>query len=103
MIIRNKNLIIFLIMAFFTKAVAQCPSSTAIYNQVIAVEDYVNKSGPSINLLKAQLVKLNVLKGQFETCKLPQDSVYARMLHRISDYEYQLNHRIATVNSINYT
>src|SRR5205085_10971055 len=26
-----------------------------------------------------------------------------RILHRIGDYEYQINHRITTVNSINYT
>ena len=53
----------------------QCPPATAFYEQLISVE----QSGASN---PQKLLEVQALTRQFDRCRLPQDSVYARLLHR---------------------
>ncbi len=94
-------------LAFFLsvssyQALAQCPSSLAVYNTVELIEQSVGGSSDVI-ILKPQLQKLYNLQKQYGICKLPKDSVYARLLHRIGNYQWRINNDLATADAIRNT
>ena len=73
---------------------AQCKNRNCIWDSLITVE-----SNSSLSTTQ-QLQLVLGLKKQFELGKFPEDSVFARILHRIGLYEYLLNNNIANNDAI---
>ncbi len=70
--------------AFYIAGFAQCPTSQFMWDSLLHVE--TNEES-----VDKKLEDLYKLKKKFDDCKLPHDSVYARLLHRIGLYEYTAN------------
>src|SRR5687767_12266628 len=87
----------FIVLNFQASAIGQCRKSADLWDQLRLIENSkeYNIDGKLILVLK--------LKEEFDLCKLPLDSVYARMLHRIALYDYQSNNSSPTKRSISYT
>ena len=75
----------------------QCRLSTDIWDQLRLIENSQELA------VRPKIVLVRNLKTEFENCKLPADSVYARILHRIALYEYLINNNNPTAVSIEYT
>lgn len=69
----------------------------SIWNKIIAIESTNQLS------LAEKLFECQKLKESFLENNLPQDSVYARLLHRIGTLYFQVNHMISTQEAIDYT
>ncbi|OJY99068.1 MAG: hypothetical protein BGP13_23750 [Sphingobacteriales bacterium 40-81] len=76
---------------------AQSLTSLSIWNKIIAIELTDQLS------VAEKLFECQKLKAAFLENKLPQDSVYARLLHRIGALNFQVNHMIPTQEAIEYT
>lgn len=63
---------------------AQGTTSPGIFQKLISIEE-------DTAIAKQKLQQVMYLKASFENSKLPQDSVYARILHRIGLYESKAN------------
>lgn len=61
---------------------AQCLTHQQFWDSTIAIEN-------SPNNIDRKLKTLFQLKEQYRHCKMEQDSVFARMLHRIGAFQYQ--------------
>src|SRR3954452_7263298 len=85
-----------LTLAFCFHSIGQSPN-TIIWNKLRDIEN------DTILSFDQKLQQVLQLKGVFEKQKLGQDSVYARILHRIGSLEFFVNNRIATTNSILFT
>ncbi len=68
-------------LAFVWYGIAQCPTSAQLWNRLLAIEksDADNKE---------KLQQVLQLQKQIQQCKLPEDSVYARILHRLGVLQY---------------
>ena len=88
--------LLILILRSTPSAMAQCRSSPELWKELLLIE---NNPQATENKKKAA----EGLKLEFERCKLPPDSVYAKILHRLALYEYLLNNNRPTSSSIDYT
>lgn len=78
----------------FDSVNAQC-TSIAFLNKIIAIENDTVKS------IESKLRKTIELKENANTCQIPKDSVYARILHRIGVFEYKIgNYNRAIINTL---
>ena len=93
----STGLLALLLLNSSTELRGQCKKSTEIWNELRFTEDNSEYSTES------KLSRLTNLKSVFEKCKLPADSVYARILHRIALYEFLLNHNSPTSQGLDYT
>jgi CHAT domain-containing protein/tetratricopeptide (TPR) repeat protein len=80
--------------AFCFYCIGQPTVSTAVWKKLISIEKDTSLS------YDQRLQQVFILKKQFEDSKLPLDSVYARILHRVGLYEYILNNLVATKDAI---
>lgn len=76
------------------KAFTQCITTTEAWNKLLMIE------GDEVSPVADRLQKANDLQKELINCKYPEDSVYARLLHRIAALEYLNNDYIATPKSI---
>ncbi len=76
------------------KVLPQCISSAEAWNKIIATEK------DEVSPVSAKLRKMYDLKNELIRCQYPEDSVYARLLHRIAALEYLSNDYIATPKAI---
>jgi CHAT domain-containing protein len=83
--------------AFCFYCPGQYSQHITVWNQLIGIEKDTSLS------YEEKLPKLFILKKQFENSRMIEDSVYARILHRIGLYEYLLNNEVATKNAISFT
>ncbi|MBX2920799.1 MAG: CHAT domain-containing protein [Chitinophagaceae bacterium] len=89
--------IILLIVVLITvenKVIGKCPASSDVWQKIIALEE--NQILSAADKLK----KANDLRKQLESCNYPEDSVYARLLHRIAAFKFVLNNYTATYEAI---
>ena len=74
-------------LVFFTGIVilskAGCPGSGAIWKQLLDIE-------AGTQPVEKKFQEVISLQQQFISCHYPKDSVYARILHRLGVYQYQL-------------
>ncbi|MFI5152539.1 MAG: CHAT domain-containing protein [Chitinophagales bacterium] len=87
----------FFILHIHLDSFAQCPSSETIQSRLLSIEN-----DTAIDF-SAKIKELEELKVLFENCHLPNDSVYARILHKAGIFQYRQNNFIATPTSIEYT
>jgi len=73
---------------------SQCITSAEVWNKIVATEK--DEASP----IAEKLQKLNDLQKELLRCKYPEDSVYARLLHRIAALEYLSNNYMATPKAI---
>lgn len=83
--------------AFCYCCFGQYPSDTTIWKKLIDIEKDTSLS------IEKKLPMVLKLKKLFEDQKIAEDSVYARILHRIGVYEFLRNHNVATNKAINFT
>ncbi|HEY6977466.1 MAG TPA: tetratricopeptide repeat protein, partial [Chitinophagaceae bacterium] len=83
--------------AFCFCCIGQYSKNITVWNELISIEK------DTLLSYKEKLPKLFTLKKEFETSKLAEDSVYARILHRIGLYDYLVNNEIATKIAITFT
>lgn len=82
--------------AFCLYANGQCPAKRAVWDKLLSIEA---ETPVSVKNLKQVIT----LRKQFENCRLDEDSVYARLLHKEGLFEYQLNNYVATAAAIDNT
>lgn len=75
----------FLLVCTLSAGIAKGQSAHAIWDSLLHIEDMPANLMPQQQ--KLQLVLS--LRQQFEQAHLPEDSVYARLLHRIAVYQYK--------------
>lgn len=97
--LRNSILgrMIFLIIAataFARSAFAQCITSAEVWSRIMAIE------ADNISAVADRLQNANELLKTLVNCNYPEDSVYARLLHRIAALEYLQNDYVATPGAI---
>src|SRR3954451_1577457 len=78
-------------------SIGQYSQNKIIWDQLMSIEK------DTLLTYQEKLPKLFTLKKEFENSKLIEDSVYARILHRIGLYDYLINNEIATKNAIIFT
>ena len=96
-IIKLVLLSISIVIVGYNRVWAQCKTSPEIWNNILAIEN--DELSPPGKKLKQALT----LKKEFEVCKLQEDSVYARLLHRIAALQYVSNGYIATTEAVDFT
>ncbi len=74
---------IILLSSVFYNADGVCPGPTVIWKQLLKIETGTQP-------VDKKLAGIQSLQQQFISCKYPKDSVYARLLHRMGVYQYQL-------------
>lgn len=90
----KSSVILLLLSILFFQSFAQCETNV-FFDKIIAIEN-----DPSLTN-DGKLKKVYLLKTQADNCKLPHDSVYARMLHRIGALEYvENNYNTAITNTL---
>lgn len=90
-------LFVSMVILGYDKAVAQCKTQQEVWNNILAIEnDEVSSAGKKLKQAFA-------LKNEYEACALPQDSVYARLLHRIAALQYVNNGYTATREAVTFT
>jgi tetratricopeptide (TPR) repeat protein len=62
---------------------AGCPGTGAIWKSLLDIE-------AGTQSIEKKLQEVEILQKQFISCNYPKDSVYARILHRMGVYQYQL-------------
>ena len=83
-----------IILAFCFETSAQCLTHEQVWDSIMSVES-------SPENFDEKLAVLNPLKTQFEKCRLEQDSVYARLLHRIGTLYFQGDNYTDAIEYIN--
>ncbi len=86
----------FLLLVVSTSVNGQCTSGIDINNQILELDRNLEIK------ISEKLRKLKVLKAQFEKCNHPRDSTYAKLLHKISIIEHDVNGFKVTATSIPY-
>lgn len=81
----------------FTNAHAQCPTNKEVKVQLLDIEN-----DTSLSTLQKRNVLIDLAK-RYDECKIPRDSVYARIFNRLGFYEFKLNNNIANNAVFNYT
>ena len=74
----------------------QCTSAKDINKRILELDQ---NSGIT---LADKLARLKILKEQFEECNYLKDSVYAKLLHKVSIIEYEVNGQKVTSTTIPY-
>ncbi|MEJ7736674.1 MAG: CHAT domain-containing tetratricopeptide repeat protein [Chitinophagaceae bacterium] len=82
--------------AFCLYSYGQHAADTVILNKLIGIE---KDTVP----LPVKLQQVLNLKKQYEDRKLAEDSVYARILHRIGQLKFSINDNVATKDAITFT
>lgn len=92
------GMVICFAMIFFvrTPSYAQCRSGKEIWSNILTIEN------DTISTVNEKLKRAYNLKNEFEKCGFPQDSIYARLLHRIAALLYVGNDYVATKESVDY-
>ena len=88
---------IFLIIAataFARNTFARCITSAEAWNRIMAIE------ADDLSAVADKLQNANELLKALVNCSYPEDSVYARLLHRIAALEYLKNDYVATPRAI---
>jgi CHAT domain-containing protein/tetratricopeptide (TPR) repeat protein len=73
-----------LLTLFSGRPAAQCPLPQQVWDSLLRIEAAPEAARPAAQKLKQVLA----LKATMDECRLPKDSVYARILHRIGLYQY---------------
>ncbi len=88
------SILIIWILGITTVAYSQCPEHRSVWDSIRTIEKNAQES------LQESREKLIRLKNTFLTCKLTKDSVYARLLHRLSAVRFLENGRVATKEAL---
>jgi CHAT domain-containing protein len=83
--LKRVSLLCLVFLAAFTSVNGQCTSGAEINSSIYQLD--LNTEIKAADKLK----KLKSLKTQFEKCNYSKDSVYAKLLHKISIIEYESN------------